>query len=436
MEEIRNEQEPRQFRVLITNFHSTKNAGDLALLIATRDLLNEVFHNPAITVSANWPNESNYKNYDFSVAPSLRSMIQSESSTKPSQQAWRLFQLLFWLHPRNINKKRSPSWVNKEEFDILKKAYLDADLVIAAPGNQIYSSGKIGWPYPVTIAAAQLANWYKKPLLVLPQSIGPLRRSWEKKLLLKAYSPAKLIYLRDAASLKLAEQINLGPENVSFSWDLAFRFQPTESVIAQNILQGFGVKQGKNKVGVTLIPTMGRALDQTALSNYYSVMKESLIKFSKSSDSQIVLFTQVCGPSSSEDDRIPTRQLFQDLLNEGVDVIFVDDCFSPDLLKACYGQMDMFVASRLHSGIFAFGMQVPTLFIGYLTKTIGMLESLGMPENGIDIASLNSEELFSKLIWLWSDRNRQKEMIRTKLVDIEHDMLKQTKQLKALLGNQ
>ena len=114
MEEIRNEQEPRQFRVLITNFHSTKNAGDLALLIATRDLLNEVFHNPVITVSANWPNESNYKNYDFSVAPSLRSMIQSESSTKPFQQAWRLFQLLFWLHPRIINKKRSPSCGNKE----------------------------------------------------------------------------------------------------------------------------------------------------------------------------------------------------------------------------------------------------------------------------------------------------------------------------------
>ena len=436
MKEIRNEQATQQFRILIINFHSTENAGDLSLLITTRDLLKEVFHNPVITVSANWLNELCFNNYDFSVVPSLRSIIQSESNAKPLQQAWQFLRLLFWLNPWKKHSKRVSSWVNKNNLDILRKAYNDSDIVIAAPGNQIYSSGKFGWPYPVTIAAIQLANWYKKPLIVLPQSLGPLRRPWEKKLLLKAYSPAKLIYLRDAVSLRLAEQINLGPENVSFSWDLAFRFQPAGSVVSQNILQRYGIKQGKFKVGVTLISTMGRSLNQTDVINYYSVMKQSLIKFSKSSQFQLVLFAQVSGPSSVEDDRIPTRQLFQGLLSEGVDVIFVDECLSPDLLKACYGQMDMFVASRLHSGIFAFSMQVPTLFIGYLTKTIGMLESLGMPEIGIDIASLNSEKLYSKLIWLWADRNRQKNLIRTKLIDIEHDMCKQTKKLGALFGNQ
>ena len=94
----------------------------------------------------------------------------------------------------------------------------------------------------------------------------------------------------------------------------------------------------------------------------------------------------------------------------------------------------MFVASRLHSGIFSFGMGVPTLFIGYLTKTIGLLESLGMPEIGLDLSNINPEILFSKLLWLWDNLDEQRARIQAKLVTIKHEMDEQEQVLGELLN--
>ena len=96
--------------------------------------------------------------------------------------------------------------------------------------------------------------------------------------------------------------------------------------------------------------------------------------------------------------------------------------------------MNMFVASRLHSGIFSFGMGVPTLFIGYLTKTTGLLESLGMPEMGLEISNLDPDALFSKLTWLWDNLNGQHARIQAKLITIKHEMDEQEKQLGDILN--
>lgn len=424
----------RHTRVLIINFHSTLNAGDLSLLLVTRDLIQQLLPDPVISVSANWPNESLYQEHNFKIVPSLRSIIQNDGETNPISQVWRLFGLLNWFHFGGESKPICSSGICMDNLQTLKKAYLEADLIFAAPGNQLYSSGRFGWPYPITIAAVQLANWYKKPLIILPQSIGPLRRNWEQRLLLRTYSPAKLIFLRDAISLRLADKIRLDRSKVHFGWDLGFRLQPAKPFISQEILRSSGVRPDKLKIGITLIPVMGKSLDRGDVTNYYQVLKQALQKFSQVQNVQVVLFNQVSGPSMVEDDRVPTKLFFQDLKRDGVDIIFMGDDLSPEVLKACYGQMDMFVASRLHSGIFAFGMGVPTLFIGYLTKTRGLLESLGMPELGLDISNLNSEILFSKLSWLCDNLDKQQGRIQEKLVTINYEMDEQAQQLSDCLN--
>ena len=434
VQEMETEPLIRHTRVLIINFHSSLNAGDLALLLATRDLIQQLLPDPVISVSANWPNEPLYQENRFQTVPSLRSIIHDDGESKPLSQLWKLIRLLIWFHSGGKHNPICSSGIHVENLLELKKAYLEADLIFAAPGNQLYSSGKFGWPYPVTIAAIQLANWYKKPLIVLPQSIGPLHRNWEKRLLFRAYSPAKLIFLRDAISLRLADKIGLDRSKVRFGWDLAFRLQPAKPFISHEILRLSGVRSDKLKIGITLIPVMGKSLNRGDVQNYYQALKQALKKFSQMQNVQLVLFNQVSGPSLVEDDRVPTKLFFEDLKRDGVDAIFVDDDLDPEKLKACYGQMDMFVASRLHSGIFSFGMGVPTLFIGYLTKTIGLLESLGMPEIGLDLSNINPEILLSKLLWLWDNLDEQRARIQAKLVTIKHEMDEQEQVLGELLN--
>lgn len=434
VQEMESEPLIRHTRVLIINFHSSLNAGDLALLLSTRDLVQQLIPDPVISVSANWPNESHYHEHRFQTVPSLRSIIHDDRESSPLSQLWKLIRMLIWFHSGGKHNLICSSGIHVDNLLELRKAYLEADLIFVAPGNQLYSSGKFGWPYPVTIAAIQLANSYKKPLIVLPQSIGPLRRNWEKKLLFRAYSSAKLIFLRDAISLRLADKIRLDRSKVRFGWDLAFRLQPARPFISNEILCLSGVRSDKPKIGITLIPVMGKSLDRGDIQNYYQALKQALRKFSQTQNVQLVLFNQVSGPSLVEDDRVPTKLFFEDLTRDGVDAIYVDDDLDPDVLKACYGQMDMFVASRLHSGIFSFGMGVPTLFIGYLTKTMGLLESLGMPDIGLDISNFNPDILFSKLTWLWDNLDEQQARIQAKLVEIENEMDEQEQLLSELLN--
>jgi len=434
VQEMETEPLIRHTRVLIINFHSSLNAGDLALLLATRDLVQQLLPDPIISVSANWPDESHYQEHGFQIVSSLRSIIHDDGESSPFSRLWKLIRLLIWFRAGGKHNLICSSGIYIDNLLELNKAYSEADLIFAAPGNQLYSSGKFGWPYPITIAAIQLANWYKKPLIVLPQSIGPLRRNWEKSLLFRAYSPAKLIFLRDAISLRLADKIRLDRNKVHFGWDLAFRLQPAKPFISHEILRLYGVRSDKLKVGITIIPVMGKSLDQGDVQNYYQALKQALKQFSQMQDVQLVLFNQVSGPSLVEDDRVPTKLFFEDLKRDGVDAIYVDDDLDPEVLKACYGQMDMFVASRLHSGIFSFGMGVPTLFIGYLTKTMGLLESLGMPEIGLDISNLNPDILLSKLTWLWDDLDEQRDRIQAKLVTIKREMDEQEQELGELLN--
>jgi colanic acid/amylovoran biosynthesis protein len=128
----------------------------------------------------------------------------------------------------------------------------------------------------------------------------------------------------------------------------------------------------------------------------------------------LFFFAQSRGPTSQEDDRLPARQVMAALPDPGAAVL-VDAVLPPALLKACYGCMDAFVASRLHAGLFAVGMGVPTLFIGYLTKTRGVLETLGELDWLIPLEEINESVLTNKLSILWQRRDAWREALLPRL---------------------
>ncbi len=399
--------------VLIINFHSTRNAGDLALLLSNRQLLQEAFGNPRIIVSANWPDEEAYAEYGFEVVPSISTLCGVGSDQSPIIQIMRLFK--YYL--RIINAKKSSGIIKEPKAPWRKvlNAYLEADLVVGVSGNQFHSSGKYGWPFPATIASVSLANKFKKPLYIMPQSIGPFNRRWEGKLLKREYNKGRKIYIRDSESKIIAKDIGLRDSLIEYSPDPVFDLPSLSKEKAINLLRVNGVSIDKPKLGVTIISQMGRSLNKHEMNNYYKVLNNVLRQFLCKFDSQVVFFNQVTGPVQNEDDRIETAKLCQQLKFEGFDVVHVDQEMRPYELKACYGQMRAFLASRLHSGIFSLGMYVPTIFIGYLSKTRGVLYSIGLNQNVIDLTELNEDNLMEKLGQTWKDADEERKILIQKI---------------------
>ena len=404
--------------VLIINFHSTRNAGDLALLLSNRQLLLEAFGHPRIIVSANWPDEDAYAEYGFEVVPSPWALSGVRPENPLPKQVANLigsYTALWWhrYHRAPLKDQSDLPWKR------LYAAYAAADLVVGVSGNQFYSSGKFGWPLPATYASVSLAHAYHKPLYILPQSIGPLRRQWERRLLAKGYGRARRVYLRDRISIRLAAELGLAAEKVSYAPDPAFDFAPADLTEAQRLLQAYGADLTKPKLGLTVIAPMGRSLVTAEVRNYYTVLEQTLTHFLQNFSAQLVLFNQVSGPTPNENDGEAAAALCSRLKAKGLDAIHINQAVKPALLKASYGSMQTFLASRLHSGVFALGMNVPTVFIGYLSKTRGMLEALELETNVIDLKDLTEQNLWEKLSYTWTNAVQEREALERKMPAIK-----------------
>ncbi len=411
-------------KVLIINFHSGKNAGDLALLLTTVDILNKAFGKPKIKVSANWVDEPYYRQYGVEVVPSFRSILESAS---PASAIFQILTFIFLclrvLFSRSLSagfRKRAV----KNDFDQLMAAFEVSDLIVAVSGNQVYSSGKFGWPLPVTLAPLFLAKHFGKPLVVFPQSIGPLKRKWERKMVKRAYEYASKVFVRDDKSLALLKELGFPKEKYAYAPDPAFGLRAAPADAALQILSEAGMADDKFRIGLTVISRMGKALDQDNISRYYQILENGLAGYQSGKTVQIVLFTQVWGPSELENDSIPTRELAARLKARGLDVVLVDKELDPILLKACYGQMDIFIASRLHSGIFAFGQGTPTLFLGYLTKTEGLTKRLEMSEYFIDINEIIESDFTGKIRLLEKNNKEIREKITRINQNFRQDLTK------------
>jgi len=401
------------------------NAGDLGLLITAREFLLRVFPSCEITVSANWPDEPAYRENDFSVVPSPWSLSGLNTNASTFQKI-----LKFILTSIKLYRTDSKFVFDDPDVNRLRAAHREADIIVSVAGNQFYSSGRFGWPFPVSILGVLLAERYKKPLAVLPQSIGPLKRWWERMLLRRAYSNARRVFLRDEKSLDLAEELGLPKGKVSYAPDLALGLQPADPASALDVLLKAGVDLARPKLGVTLISKMNRSFNSQAIQNYYEVLKISLANFARENSIQLIFFDQVTGPSPVENDSIPTARMVDRLQRDGIDAIHVNKRLPPDLLKACYGHIHIFLATRLHSGIYAMGMTVPTLFIGYLTKTQGLVRSLKIEDNFIELSDLHEASARAKLENLWENRTARRAHLANVLAQAQQQQAESVELLK------
>jgi colanic acid/amylovoran biosynthesis protein len=127
-------------------------------------------------------------------------------------------------------------------------------------------------------------------------------------------------------------------------------------------------------------------------------------------DARVILFAQCYGPTIEQDDRLIARRI-AGAFGPSEWLTVADATLTPDVLKAAYRRLDVLVATRLHSAIFSLGAHVPTLVIGYVYKSVGVMEMLGLQRHVQEIDEIESEQLCAAFDRLWNDR----EVVRERL---------------------
>ena len=414
-------------KILLINTHSFKNAGDAALALVTIQQFEEKFPGCKITLSMNDPDSY----------PEFKSKVNSfffwsKTRSKRGNGRWNLFQMLQLLFQSLLTALTYRLFRRKVCFHITRKqrllleSYLRADLIVSVPGNYLVGTGRIGINLLVVCYTIGYAILLGKPLYIYPVSIGPFRHFWEWKLVNWVLTNARIVMVREPASMeRLIESGFIHPRKYLIP-DIAFSYTGASANTGRNWLTSKGLTLDDNRplLGITVINWEKQTTNFTNQNEYEISLFEAAKYFIEEMGGKVILFPQVCGPALCDDDRIPARRIYKRLQEEELDAIQVDNPTPPDILKSAYGFMDLFIGTRMHSNIFALSSNVPVIAIAYRYKSNGVMQLLGLDDWIIEIEEINSEKLISLLLNLWNSRNKVKQEISSSMPFIKKECQK------------
>jgi polysaccharide pyruvyl transferase CsaB len=197
------------------------------------------------------------------------------------------------------------------------------------------------------------------PVAVVGTGVGPIRRSWVRRLAAYAFSRAGAISVRDGESAKLLEGLGLAIP-IHQGADLAFLAPGPDSSRVDALLTRHGLHRTSGRIGIALRPwprlrnpdELGRGIRRVA--DTYKA--------------DVAVFTL---------DRARDREVSA-IAAEASGGALVD-VESPQDLIGALGAMDVVVGVRLHALICAVGQGVPCVGLTYDPKVSAFMTEFGLP---------------------------------------------------------
>ena len=376
--------------ILIVNVHSGLNLGDEAIMQATLLNIWERYPEANIVVAANDP-ESWMKYPNVKIVESLCHWGGDCRLGIYRPYFLQAFLNFVFLCSIVIAKRwlKIELSINCQKKRDLISAYYQADLVLSCGGGNFYAhhnkSPALFWALMTLITAILLC----KPVIMLPQSIGPIEGKIQKHLSRFTFRRINTIMVRERESLQFVKEVlKIDHRKTILLPDLAFGLNgsPTATISEEDC---------PIRVGITVIDRSAQ-LEEFITQEIYEESILSLINYLVSKfNCEIHLFAQCYGPSKDQDDRIITNHLFHKIPSHK-NRVFLHDHFdnSADIIS-WYSNMTCVIATRMHSGIFALINNVPVLGIGYQPKTKGMLADYGLENFQCDIGQVSASRLIS-----------------------------------------
>jgi colanic acid/amylovoran biosynthesis protein len=375
-------------KVLIVNTHSVLNSGDAGIVLGEIQFLRKHFPSVEIALTSRTPEMDQvlYNSMGVKVFPPI---IPAPSVFSSDERMFR--QSLNLL--LNVRDKKSM-------LSYMKRC----DLVIGNGGGYFWSNRAL-LPGPMLFQNylhVRLASLLGKPIVFFPQSFGPFRDRVAPKILRAVLGKSNVIkvWARETKSLKFLETI-LGAEEVKalgICPDMAF-FLSGGKNYREN---GMGLDLARPRIAITVrewdFPEMPEQKRAEKKRSYLSACRDVCRKAFMEWGSSIIIFAQARGPGVFENDIPISHSLLCDLRQHiperHLAFMEFDSAVSPFKIIGLLSQVDLIIATRFHSAVFALLSGIPAVSIGYQPKSRGVMQLLDLEEYCIDIAEMDSNAIF------------------------------------------
>lgn len=404
--------------IFLLNIHSDRNAGDYALSRASISQLESSFPNCKIILSINDP-ESYKGDKPFVYSPFV--WIKEENKWQWGKICkfiiGTFIPMLIWRLSRIFYLKFTPdplkSWIT---------AYIDADIIVSTAGGYQYSSGR-GITFLLLNYILFLSHIGGKPLYFLPQSFGPYHYWWEKIITRITCNRSQIIMVREPVSRKNLIDCGVAEKKLIISPDIAFGFTGTSKTEAENWLRELGLDVDSDRpfLGMTIINWGGFYPRFQRQHEYESAIISLIEYFINTINGKVIVLPQTWGPTEAEDDRIIAEKLGRKLTNLNSNFFIITQPIDPEKLQTIFGTMDAVVGTRMHSNIFAMTHGTPALPIGYLHKSVGIAQMLGMGKWVIDINEIDEDLIIRRFSEFWVQRDSIRKSLQETIPQIITD---------------
>ncbi|MEM7423708.1 MAG: polysaccharide pyruvyl transferase family protein [Pseudomonadota bacterium] len=215
-------------------------------------------------------------------------------------------------------------------------------------------------------AAVLLAG---RALIMSPQTIGPFRRPWLRRIAGAILSRATAVVVRDGTSAAVARELGQIAALTEAS-DVALRLPFARPAQKEN----GPIRVGINVSGLLFNGGYTRANMFDLAFDYADLMRQVVAYFVSQPDCEVHLIAHVQSDVHRvEDDRAANLSLASLHPRSVVAPTFA----SPQEAKSYIAGMDFFVGARMHACIAAFSSGVPALPMAYSRKFAGVFGSLG-----------------------------------------------------------
>ena len=296
--------------------------------------------------------------------------------------------------------------LNRERLKALEQIK-DSKVCISIGAERMNDNFVLGMPF--SLYSLWLIKKYGKKLILFPQTIGPFYRKISKHFSKKILEKCDFVFLRDKRSVEIMDSFGIDKNKYAFLPDIAILQEPIgidERII---IWKKENIPFDKEKLSGISAMHWSYA---NAKGNYsdYDVYKRSIAKavdyMIEKYDYRIVFVPTNVGVHGCREDDIKVAKEIMELIKRKDKTHSINNLYKPAELKGLIGDMDMFLATRMHSCIFSTGMFTPTFSINYQFKLYEYMKLHGLQDNTVDIEKVTFEKLKQLIDYTYENRKQ------------------------------
>jgi colanic acid/amylovoran biosynthesis protein len=384
----------KHLKVVLLDGYCASHVGNDVLLESSYQQVKKMYPNAEIKVHAK-EKDSFLESQGYM---SGKRLFSSPPAGIIRKYLWFINELIFmFVQILNANSlKINPSLFAFGDRKRTIKDYLECDVAVTIGGEMI--SGTFWKVLPLHLHMYWLAQHCGAKVVVFPQSIGPFKKDWTRKLAKLVLSKCNVVTGRDELSMEELRSLGLTSSNVLFSPDVGVGQPMSSKEDATVFLESLGVDLGKRCwIGVTC--SAGSPESGIQRIDHISTLVDALTLVGSEREIGVVLIpANMPVKGEKPTDYNASSELHERLLAEGIHSIICPVQVMPArLFKAVSGLLNVFVSTRMHAAILSTMAPVPTITLNTQRKLLGYMTLVGQEAYSLNLQGLNSKNLADKI---------------------------------------